>query len=240
MNKAGIVNHLAKVHGYRHYLELCTRTTGRQYAEIDRSQFATCKRLMYRCPVGLSDGMAIDYRSPDLDIAEALRAIKREHRTFDIALIDPFHEYGTSWRDLDEGFKLIGPGGALVVHDCLPPRRELVSPTYTEGNWCGVTYAAYIDFVSERDDLDFYTVDTDYGCGVIRKRGGGPLHRLINRIARPWSRALGERDAERRNLLATWRATANDDSARFDFFQQHQTALLNLISVDAFLARERA
>ena len=107
MNKAGIVNHLAKVHAYRHYLELCTRTTGRQYAEIDRSLFAICKRLMYRCPDGLRDGMPIDYRSPDLDIAEALGAIKREHLTFDTALIDPFHEYGTSWRDLDEGIKLM-------------------------------------------------------------------------------------------------------------------------------------
>ncbi len=238
MNKAGIVNHLAKVHAYRHYLELCTRTTGRQYAEIDRSLFAICKRLMYRCPGGLRDGIPIDYRSPDLDIAEALGAIKREHLTFDIALIDPFHEYGTSWRDLDEGFKLIGPGGALVVHDCLPPRRELVSPTYTEGDWCGVTYAAYIDFVSEHDDLDFYTVDTDYGCGVIKKRGG-PSGRLGDTIARPWPRALGRAEVEKRDLLAAWRATANDGEARFDFFQQHQTALLKLISVDAFLAAER-
>jgi hypothetical protein len=146
---------------------------------------------------------------PDLDIAECVRAIRRENRTFDIALIDPFHEYGTSWRDLDEGFKLIGPGGTLVVHDCLPPHRELVSPTFTPGAWC---YAAYIDFVSDRDDLAFYTVDTDYGCGVIKKRGGGPLRGLGDSFKRIWSRiADGEADADRR-LLNEWRATANDDS----------------------------
>jgi hypothetical protein len=78
-----------------------------------------------------------------------------------------------------------------------------------------VTYAAYIDFVSERDDLDFYTVDTDYGCGVIKKRG--PSGRLGNTIARPWFRAFGGADAERRDLLAAWRGTANDGDARFDF-----------------------
>jgi hypothetical protein len=172
-----MVNRLAAVHGYRHYLELCTQTTGRVYAEIDRSLLTTCKRLMYRCPGSPGDGMAVDYNSSDLDID----AIRWENLTFDIALIDPFREYGTSWRDLEEGFKLIGPGGALVVHDCLPPRRELVSPTFTPGAWCGATYAAYIDFVSERD-LDFYTVDTDYGCGVIKKRGGGPLRRLADRM----------------------------------------------------------
>jgi hypothetical protein len=183
--------------------------------------------------------MEVDYRSSDLDISECLNAIRREHRTFDIALIDPFHEYGTSWRDLDEGFRLIRAGGTLVVHDCLPPSRELVSPVFTPGAWCGLTYAAYIDFVSERDDLDFYTIDTDYGCGVIRKRGDGPLSRLADRMTRPWSRAFGAADAERRGLVAEWRTTANDNDARFDFFQQHKTALLNLISIDAFLSRER-
>ena len=109
MNKAQIVNRLAAVHGYRHYLELCTRTTGRQYAEIDLSLLTTCKRLMYRCPDGPGDGMEVDYRSSDLDIAECLSAIRRENQIFDIALIDPFHEYGTSWRDIDEGFMLGSP-----------------------------------------------------------------------------------------------------------------------------------
>lgn len=127
MHKAGIVNRLAAVHGYRHYLELCTRSTGRQYAEIDRSLFTTCKRLMYRCPDGPRDGMEVDYLSSDLDISECLDAIRRDNLIFDIALIDPFHEYGTSWRDLDEGFRLIRAGGTLVVHDKRAVRRGMRS-----------------------------------------------------------------------------------------------------------------
>jgi hypothetical protein len=63
---------------------------------------------MYRCPGSPGDGMAVDYNSSDLDISECIDAIRWENLTFDIALIDPFHEYGTSWRDLEEGFKLIG------------------------------------------------------------------------------------------------------------------------------------
>jgi hypothetical protein len=58
---------------------------------------------MYRCPDGPRDGMEVDYLSSDLDISECLDAIRRDNLIFDIALIDPFHEYGTSWRDLDEG-----------------------------------------------------------------------------------------------------------------------------------------
>src|SRR5262249_55299439 len=89
------------------YLELCTRTTGRQYAEIDRPLLTTCKRLMYRYPDGPGDGMEVDYRSSD--IAEYLSAIRRENQIFDIALIYPFHEYGTSWPDIDGGFRLGSP-----------------------------------------------------------------------------------------------------------------------------------
>ena len=43
---------------------------------------------MYRCPDGPGDGMEVDYRSSDLDIAECLSAIRRENQIFDIALID--------------------------------------------------------------------------------------------------------------------------------------------------------
>jgi hypothetical protein len=103
VHKAGIVNRLAVVHGYRHYLELCTRSTGPR------------------------DGMEVDYLSSDLDISECLDAIRRDNLIFDIALIDPFHEYGTSWRDLDEGFRLIRAGGTLVVHDKRAVRRGMRS-----------------------------------------------------------------------------------------------------------------
>jgi hypothetical protein len=61
--KADLINHLAVVHGYGRYLELCTRTTGRKYADIDRSNLA-CHRLMYACPDTYSDGLDIDFRSP--------------------------------------------------------------------------------------------------------------------------------------------------------------------------------
>ena len=45
-NKAHLINHLAGVHGYRHYLELCTFMSGGRYDEIDRAKLPTCRRLM--------------------------------------------------------------------------------------------------------------------------------------------------------------------------------------------------
>jgi hypothetical protein len=53
-----------------------------------------------------------------------------------------------------------------VVHDCRPPREEIAGPEYIPGEWCGVTYKAYVDLVVA-GNLSYLTVDTDCGCGVI-------------------------------------------------------------------------
>jgi hypothetical protein len=223
-NKAHLINYLAEVHGYRHYLELCSSNSGRRYAEIDRAKLLTT-RLMYCCPDDYDDGLAIDYRSPTLDIGECLTTIDEEGRSFDIALVDSWHEFEPSWRDIVEGFRLIRADGTLVVHDCLPPRPEVAAPKFVPGEWCGVSYQAYVDFISERHDLAVYTVDTDYGCGVIRK------------LAKPSPEGATAAGAE---LLADWRSKRDDPMEAFTFFQAHKQVLLNLITTDEFLVRERS
>lgn len=104
-NKAHLINHLAEVHGYRHYLELCTFMSGGRYA------------------------------SP-------------------------------------------GNGAALAIK-------------------------AYVDFISQRHDLAVYTVDADYGCGVIRK------------LAEPSPESATAAGAE---LLGDWRNKRDDPMEAFAFF----------------------
>jgi hypothetical protein len=124
-----------------------------------------------------------------------------------------------------EGFRLIREGGTLVVHDCLPPRSEIAVPKYIPGEWCGVSYQAYVDFISERHDLAVYTVDTDYGCGVIRK------------LTEPSPESATSSGA---GLLGEWRSKRDDPMEAFAFFQAHKRVLLNLITTDEFFARERS
>ncbi|WP_141700680.1 class I SAM-dependent methyltransferase [Methyloceanibacter superfactus] len=152
---------------------------------------------------------------------------------FDIALVDPWHEYGTSWRDLNEAFRLLPAGGTLVVHDCLPDRAEIAGPDYRPGEWCGRTFEAYVDFVHGRNDLTFYTVDCDYGCGVIRKKPPVSALRLRARTARSMLRRLPTRGLRRQ-----WReAKQGSGGELFTFFQANRVALLHLIPADEFAAR---
>lgn len=161
--KVDIVHQLAGRYGFRRYLEIATSTTGNFFGSIDRARFDDCRRLVYRCPPAYDDGQPIDYRAPDLDIADPLARIAAEGRRFDVILVDPFHTYAASLRDLEAAYSLLEPGGAMVVHDCMPREAALAVPDFIPGAWCGVTYRAFLDFVLGRADLRYLTVDTDYG-----------------------------------------------------------------------------
>lgn len=167
MNKSDIVHLLQARFGYRRYLELRTPATGPD-CRVDPARFDSFTKVTYQCP-RVSGGIA---REGCLDPVRAAAPP-------DIALLDPWHSHEQSRRDFEEVFDLLAPGGAIVCHDCWPP-GDIVSSDGWRGIpsgalWSGETYAAYIDFVTARTDLDYVTVDADYGCGVIFKRPGPPV-----------------------------------------------------------------
>lgn len=224
--KVDVIHHLAATRGYRSYLEFCTAGTGFRYAEIEHRRFDPCHRLLYNCPKDFADGLPIDFRSSDFDVAGCLRAMRRRGLRYDIILVDPWYLSETSRRDIAAALKLVADDGAVVVHDCRPPREEIAGPDYIPGEWCGVTYKAYVDFVAG-GDLRYVTVDTDYGCGVIF-----PGKR------RPWWRRLlaakPKISEERRRLIDGWRACGADYGRVYAYFERSHRALLNLVSVDTF------
>ncbi len=238
LSKMEIISRLAVRHGFTRYLELCTSKTGHFYRLLDRRALPTAHRLMYHCPADFEDGLAIDFRTEGMNIRECLSEISGKGLRYDIILVDPFHDYSSSYRDLSAAFDLLlDEGGMIVVHDCLPPNIAVAAPEVIEGEWCGVTYKAYLDFVFARR-LEYITVDTDYGCGIIRK---------LNHRSR-WARSLRmaafflDRDPQRRFehrqsilLRQQWRDIGNDFDRAFSFFEKHQRRLLNLISSDEFL-----
>jgi hypothetical protein len=107
------------------------------------------------------------------------------------------------------------------VHDCLPAAYEETSPTFQYGDWCGQSYRAYLDFLQTDLEFDYCTVDTDYGCGVIRKP------------AQPWAKR-GVRDTP---VWRQWRLTSLDPQGAWQTLQQHKQELLKLLSPEEFLAR---
>jgi hypothetical protein len=239
MQKSEIAAALARRFGYRKYLEICTPSTGLTYAQMDRTVFTCCRRLMYRCPPGFSDGLPIDCRT-ESDSSEALlRRMYDRGQRFDLVFVDPFHTHANSLCDLLGGLRLLTRGGVVLVHDCNPTDLELTSPEFVRGLWCGVTYVAWLDLMLTSPELGFVTVDTDYGCGIAGRPArlspllgypsGGRLSRLLGTGRRP-----ADTPAQR-ELIDGWRKLPLAE--KYPFFDQHRVELLRLISVSEFCDR---
>ncbi|MGB9365915.1 MAG: hypothetical protein WCE79_07875 [Xanthobacteraceae bacterium] len=217
-DKTDIIHFLSDRHGYRSYLEICTPVSGGLYGKIDRSRFTRCHRLMYRCPPTCDDGMDVNFRSADMRTAELFETIRSLSLCYDVVLVDPFHTYDATYRDLVEALSITSDRGAVVVHDCYPPSEDLVAREWSRAAWCGVTFMAFIDFLKNNPELTYATVDTDYGCGVFRK--GSTRTKVPGAVANGWE------------------AVRNDEKAAYRFMRDNADSLLNLVSVDAFKAAE--
>jgi hypothetical protein len=226
--KIDLINRLARQRRYRRCLILCAVTTGLRRGEIDRACLAVCHRLMYRCPSDYSDGWPIDFRSVGLDISACVSSIRERGYRYDIILVDSWHEYGASMRDLTEALSLLTERGTIVVNNCLPRAVELPGPSFFAGGWCDMISRAYLDFVFDRPTLEYRTVDIDYGCGVIRERPS------LARLCRWWPTSR-----KRKALIARWRGLGNGFNKAFYVLQQDTTLLYNLCSVDDFLVEEQ-
>jgi hypothetical protein len=220
MRKYDIVNALIAKNRYTRYLEICTPSTGLQFSRIDRSQLRWCHRLLYRCPEGFRDNCEITFRSEDEHVGHLLDPALG----YDVILVDSFHTFECSMRDLKLALGVLRPGGAIVVHDCSPTKRELCGPTFRPGSWFGVSYCAYVEFVLSEPNLVHYTVNTDCGCGVIKKAS----------LEEP---AVGHGSGTELGRL--WHSQTAQQEDMFDFFIEHRRELLNLISVKDFRSREK-
>src|ERR1043166_5845301 len=89
-DKVDIVHFLSDRRGYRRYLEICTPSTGHQFAKIVRAKFEVCHRLMYRCPETFHDGLNVDFRTPALDATELFDGLHGQGLRYDVILVDSF------------------------------------------------------------------------------------------------------------------------------------------------------
>jgi len=225
MRKFDIVNALIAKNRYTKYLEICTPSTGLRFSRVDESVLCWRHRLLYRCPAGYRDGAEITFRSEGDEISHLLD----QAMAYDLIFVDPYHTFECSMRDLQTALKMLRPGGTIVVHDCSPKDKQLCSASFRAGSWFGVTYCAYIEFALSDPSLVHYTVDSDCGCGVIKK---------LPRATATATATMTEKDRRSNEFARLWFNERGRQRDIFDFFCQHRRELLNLISVKDFLERE--
>ncbi len=92
---------------------------------------------------------------------------------YDIIFIDGLHTAKQAYKDIKSSYSCMTLRGFIVVHDCNPATKWHTRPEseYNRGEeWNGTTYRGFIKFKEEHPELTCFTVNADYGCGIITDR----------------------------------------------------------------------
>lgn len=98
---------------------------------------------------------------------------------WDVVFIDGLHISTQVLKDVENSLYHLNPNGFIFLHDCNPQSYFMQREDYyVDGQqqaWNGTVWKVIYYLRSNRKDLQIYTIDTDWGVGVIRKRNSNPV-----------------------------------------------------------------
>lgn len=152
MKRFDIVNFLIEKYNYKKYLEIGVKN-GRSFKhiKIDKDGVDPAGKCNY---IMTSDNF--------------FKSIPSSQK-YDIVFIDGLHLKQQVLNDVNNSLKHLSSNGRIVIHDCNPPKENYASPKEHKGIWNGTVWEAFVELRMTRSDLFMYVIDTDYGCGVIRR-----------------------------------------------------------------------
>ena len=153
MTRTDIINAFIGKNGYKSYLEIGVQR-GDNFALIG------CEKKVGVDPDLLSK--AIIHQPSD-------QFFKENEDKFDIIFIDGLHHADQVYKDINNALKCLNKGGTIVCHDMNPQTEYAQQIPIHPGFWNGDCWKAWVQLRSERKDLEMFVIDTDHGCGVIRK-----------------------------------------------------------------------
>jgi hypothetical protein len=161
MQRFDIINYLIQKNGYKSYLEIGVEAGDSiQQIKIDK---------IYGVDPNSSNPLVTHKMTSD----EFFKQLSPQDK-YDIVFIDGLHVYEQVLRDILNSLEHLTSTGTIVVHDCNPP-SEWHQRSYEEAQkngcrlWNGTVWKAIVWLRANRSDVSVCTVNTDWGCGIIRK-----------------------------------------------------------------------
>jgi hypothetical protein len=128
---------------------------------------------------------------------------------YDIVFIDGLHLSEQVLRDIKNSLNVLNDGGIIVIHDCLPNYEwEQWREGISGRPWTGDVWKSMVE-LRYNDDLDICVVDTDCGCGLIKK----------------------QKNTNSLNIRKP------DKEMDWNFYLENRKTLLNVISVEDFITK---
>lgn len=152
MKRYDIIQHFIDKYNFQSYLEI-GYLNGECFDKIE-------------CPGKLS----IDPNGQAMFIGTSDEFFETNIEKWDLVFLDALHIYPQVLKDLNNILKCLNKNGIIVVHDILPKIEDQQLPKNINAGipWTGDTWCAFADLRCSRNDLIMYTIDTDWGCGVIK------------------------------------------------------------------------
>ena len=189
MKRNEIIQRLINKNVYKSYLEIGIGS-GRNFSSI-------------KCKV--KDGVDPRGGGNYLMTSDLFFKIIKRNKKWDIIFIDGLHIEDQVDRDIQNSLKHLSDDGIIVMHDCNPSTHRLQVVPRQQRAWNGTVWKSFVKLRCNRNDLFMCVVDTDHGCGIIKK-----------------GKQIVYNKASLKRCL------------KYNFFKMNRKELLNLITVNEF------
>lgn len=165
MYRWDIINSFINKYDYKSYLEIGVQLKN-NFNKIN------CN---YKVSVDPDINVEADFNLTSDDYFEQLAPETK----FDIIFIDGLHLHEQLTKDIHNALKHLSENGTIVCHDILPNTYQMQLRYPVAGPWTGDVWRSIAELRMSVDDLEIHTIDTDYGCAVIR-RGKNFIYNIPN------------------------------------------------------------
>jgi len=161
-----LVNDLYKEYKYNNILFIRTSSTGMFLDKLLLNNKVT--RILYK--VEKVETQFTSHKSTKIINSNELEnTLQLLNKNYDLICIDSFHEYDVCKRDFEVISKFLTETGIILSHDCYPINKNMCTPIYKFGNWCGETYLAFAEFAYNNPEMYYGVLNVDTGIGIISK-----------------------------------------------------------------------
>jgi len=153
VSKTEIINYLIEKFKYKTYLEIGLEPRSLEFAKItapNKIAIDPVKSSMVSF-VGTSDEF-----------------FAQNKIIFDIILIDGLHHSDQVVKDIENSLKFLSNNGTILMHDCNPTDELMQRIPRDTVMWTGDVWKAFVQYREQHPELLMFTVNTDYGVGIIR------------------------------------------------------------------------
>ena len=149
--RTDIINWYMTQFGYKSYLEIGVQHPDKNFVKIN------CDKKV---------GIDPDPNANATYCMTSDNFFEQTKEKFDFIFIDGLHESEQVKKDIENALKCLSPFGMIMLHDCNPTTKEMQLVPRQQSEWTGDVWRAFLK-MRERNDLFMFTIDDDYGCGII-------------------------------------------------------------------------